>query len=125
MSLLSSIAEGSCLSLNAIGKHSQIKALQSEVNTGSIFISVFEGAFSIDRSATESEEEGEEEEKEDNEGDEGDEGGESKLLGVGPSRDTKSDNSAFTMLDEVECQEPREEARLKTYLSDSMVDMLE
>ena len=125
MSLLSSIAEGSCLSLNVISKHSQIKASQGEVNTGSIFISVFKGAFSIDRSAAEPEEEGEEDEKEDNEGNEGNEGGESKLLEVGPSRDTKSENSAFTVLEEAECQEPWEEVRWKIYLSDSMVDMVE
>ena len=122
MSLLSSIAEGSCLSLNAIGKHSQIKALQSEVNTGSIFISVFEGAFSIDRSATESEEEGEEEEKEDNEGDES---GESKLLEVGRSTDTKSEHpSAFTMLGEVK-RKQWEEVWWKIHLSISVVDMSE
>jgi len=98
--------------------------LLGEVNTGSIFLSVFEQAFSIDPSTTElgGKGEGEGEEKE---GNEGDESGESKLLEVGRSTDTKSEHpSAFTMLGEVECKQ-WEEVRWKIHLSVSVVDMSE
>ena len=88
-------------------------------------LSVSGEAFSIDPEDEEPDEEDGGEEREENVGDKS---GESKLLEVGESTDTKSesDPSVFTnMLQKVESQQQWEELLWRIHLSVSTVDMVE